>query len=242
MALVLFNSIVAGYPIPGLGLLLGFACRQGKGEAAPFAHLAFGLDLAAGQGDQHLADMQPQAAAAGVQAAGAVLLIKALKHKGQGIRRNAVAGVLDGHPHHVVFLLDIKLDDAIRRGHLYADAGAEILFIEALRDREEVERLAREFEGTGTYLFANMIEGGKTPIIPASELKEMGYAGVFWSCASLYLVAKTLKDAFTELARDGTSDAFLSRMIDFSEFNHFIGLDRYRELEKRYAADDKSQP
>ena len=42
MALVLFNSIVAGYPIPGLGLLLGFACRQGKGEAAPFAHLAFG--------------------------------------------------------------------------------------------------------------------------------------------------------------------------------------------------------
>ena len=134
------------------------------------------------------------------------------------------------------------VDDAIRRGHLYADAGAEILFIEALRDREEVERLAREFEGTGTYLFANMIEGGKTPIIPASELKEMGYAGVFWSCASLYLVAKTLKDAFTELARDGTSDAFLSRMIDFSEFNHFIGLDRYRELEKRYAADDKSQP
>ena len=59
MALVLFNSIVAGYPIPGLGLLLGFACRQGKGEAAPFAHLAFGLDLAAGQVDQHLADMQP---------------------------------------------------------------------------------------------------------------------------------------------------------------------------------------
>ena len=134
------------------------------------------------------------------------------------------------------------VDDAIRRGHLYADAGAEILFIEALRDRSEVERLAREFEGTGTYLFANMIEGGKTPIIPASELKEMGYAGVFWSCASLYLVAKTLKDAFTELARDGTSDAFLSRMIDFNEFNHFIGLDRYRELEKRYAADDNSQP
>ena len=70
----------------------------------------------------------------------------------------------------------------------------------------------------------------------------MGYAGVFWSCASLYLVAKTLKDAFTELARDGTSDAFLSRMIDFNEFNHFIGLDRYRELEKRYASDDNSQP
>ena len=53
------------------------------------------------------------------------------------------------------------VDDAIRRGHLYADAGAEILFIEALRDREEVERLAREFEGTGTYLFANMIEAEK---------------------------------------------------------------------------------
>ena len=133
------------------------------------------------------------------------------------------------------------IDDAIRRGHLYADAGAELLFIEALRDRGEVERLAREFEGSGTYLFANMIEGGKTPIIPAAELKAMGYAGVFWSCASLYMVAKTLFKNFSLLARDGTSDAFLDELLPFPDFNKFIGLDDYKTLEKKYGVKRESQ-
>ena len=61
-------------------------------------------------------------------------------------------------------------EDAVRRGYLYAEAGAEALFIEALRDRREVEAIAKEFAGSGVYLFANMIEGGKTPIISAGEL------------------------------------------------------------------------
>lgn len=126
------------------------------------------------------------------------------------------------------------IEDAIRRGHLYAEAGAELLFIEALRDRDEVERLAKEFEGTGIYLFANMIEGGKTPIIPASDLKAMGYAGVFWSCASLYLVTKTLVENFTCLNQEGTSDSFADQLLPFAEFNRFIGLDRYKALEKQY--------
>lgn len=126
------------------------------------------------------------------------------------------------------------IEDAIRRSHLYAEAGAELLFIEALRDRDEVERLAKEFESTGIYLFANMIEGGKTPIIPASDLKAMGYAGVFWSYASLYLVTKTLVENFTRLNQEGTSDSFADQLIPFSEFNRFIGLDHYKALEKRY--------
>ena len=125
-------------------------------------------------------------------------------------------------------------EDAVRRGHLYAEAGAEALFIEALRDRREVEAIAKEFAGSGVYLFANMIEGGKPPIISAGELKAMGYAGVFWSCASLYLVAKTLLTHFKTLQETGTSDAFLGEMLPFAEFNRFIGLNAYRELEQKY--------
>lgn len=124
-------------------------------------------------------------------------------------------------------------EDAVRRGHLYAEAGAEALFIEALRDRREVEAIAKEFAGS-VYLFANMIEGGKTPIISAGELKAMGYAGVFWSCASLYLVAKTLLTHFKTLQETSTSDAFLGEMLPFAEFNRFIGLNAYRELEQKY--------
>lgn len=79
-----------------------------------------------------------------------------------------------------------------------------------------------------------MIEGGKTPIIPAADLKAMGYAGVFWSCASLYLVTKTLVENFTRLNREGTSDSFADQLLPFAEFNRFIGLDRYKALEKQY--------
>ena len=129
------------------------------------------------------------------------------------------------------------LDDAIERGKRYADAGAEILFIEALRDRSEIEKAARAFEGTGIYLTNNMIEGGKTPLIPASELEQMGYSVVFWACSSLYLVSKTLHDAFTVLNTTGTTASIADKMIDFPRFNHFIGLDTYKKLEREYKVD-----
>ena len=77
-----------------------------------------------------------------------------------------------------------------------------------------------------------MIEGGKTPIISARELQAMGYAGVFWSCASLYMVTKTLFDNFSTLAKEGTSESFLGDLMPFGEFNRFIKLEKYRELEK----------
>ena len=129
------------------------------------------------------------------------------------------------------------LDDAIERGKRYADAGAEILFIEALRDRAEIEKAARAFEGTGIYLTSNMIEGGKTPLIPASELEQMGYSVVFWACSSLSLVSKTLHDAFTVLNTTGTTASIADKMIDFPRFNHFIGLDTYKKLEREYKVD-----
>lgn len=129
------------------------------------------------------------------------------------------------------------LDDAIERGKMYADAGAELLFIEAVRDRSEIEKVARAFEGSGTYIVANMIEGGKTPIIPAAELEQMGYSIVFWPCTLPYLISKVLYDAFSALQKDGTTAAIADQMIDFPRFNHFIGLDDYKELEKKYKVD-----
>ena len=129
------------------------------------------------------------------------------------------------------------LDEAIERGKRYADAGAEIIFIEALRDREEIEKAARAFEGSGVYLTSNMIEGGKTPIIPASELEQMGYSVVFWACSALYLTAQALHEGFTALNTEGTTNSLSGKMMDFSQFNHFIGLDQYKQLELKYKVD-----
>lgn len=129
------------------------------------------------------------------------------------------------------------LDDAIERGKRYADAGAELVFVEAMRDRAEMEKVARAFEGTGAYLVGNMIEGGKTPLIPAKELEEMGYSIVFWACTSLYVVAKSLYDAFSTLQKEGTTVSIADQMIDFPRFNQFIGLDTYKQLERVYKVD-----
>lgn len=129
------------------------------------------------------------------------------------------------------------LDDAIERGKRYADAGAEMLFVEALRTREELEKVARAFEGTGVHMVGNMIEGGKTPIVNAYELEQMGFSLVFWACAPLYLVSKTLLDAFTVLKEKGDMESIRDKMIDFFKFNQFIGLDEYKKLEREYNVD-----
>ena len=66
------------------------------------------------------------------------------------------------------------LDEALRRGSAYAEAGADVLFVESPRDREELARIGAEL-GARIPLLANMVEGGKTPILPAPELRELGF-------------------------------------------------------------------
>lgn len=112
-----------------------------------------------------------------------------------------------------------------------------MLFADGLCTREEIERFARELEGSGAFLDANMIEGGKTPIIPAKELEQMGYSVVFWACSAVYTVSKALYDLFSGLKANGTTEASLKDMVEFSRFNHFIGLDHYKELERKYKVD-----
>lgn len=122
-------------------------------------------------------------------------------------------------------------NDAIYRAKLYRDSGAEAIFIEALGTRDELEKAAKELEGSGVFLFANMIEGGKTPILSAHELKALGYAGVFWSCLSLYLVSHALRSGFCSLVKNGSSSELEGRYDDFSTFNEFVGLKELRCIE-----------
>lgn len=129
------------------------------------------------------------------------------------------------------------IDDAIERSKRYADAGAEICFADGIGSREELEKFAKEMEGTGAYIVANMIEGGKTPIVPAKELEQMGYSVVFWACSAVYTVSKALLDLFTDLKNDGTTEKHVGNMISFGDFNHIIGLDDYKQLERTYKVD-----
>lgn len=124
------------------------------------------------------------------------------------------------------------LDDAIERGKLYLANGAEALFIEAPQNIGELETIARAFPDT--VLIANMIEGGRTPNLTAKDLENIGFKIVFWPCGALYVITQAFKEALTVLHKTGTIKGYEDKMMHFSDFNWFIGLESYMELEKRY--------
>lgn len=124
------------------------------------------------------------------------------------------------------------LDDAIMRGKHYLDAGADALFIEAPADEKELDKISSSFPNT--ILLANMIEGGKTPILTPKQLGELGFKIIFWPCTALYAIAKAFEDVMKVLYETGTTGDFQDRMISFTEFNNLIGLPAFMDLEIKY--------
>jgi methylisocitrate lyase len=122
------------------------------------------------------------------------------------------------------------LEEAVRRGHVYADAGADVVFVEAPRSRAELEAIAAEFD---VPTFANMIEGGQTPYLPASELGAIGFDIVVYPLSGLFAATRALQETYATLAADGTAGA--AETVDFEAFEAAIGAEAFRERERRYA-------
>jgi 2-methylisocitrate lyase-like PEP mutase family enzyme len=99
---------------------------------------------------------------------------------------------------------------------------------ETLEQMKQIPRLV------SAPTLANMIPGGKTPILPASELQAMGFAAVIFPNVFTYAYAKLATDIATELLRTGTTTPFHDQMIEFEEFNDLVGLPKIREAEQRY--------
>jgi 2-methylisocitrate lyase-like PEP mutase family enzyme len=123
------------------------------------------------------------------------------------------------------------LEEAIRRGRLYAEAGADLVFVEAPRSREEIEEIARSIPGP---LLINMFEGGRTPLIPAAELAALGYRLVIVPSDLQRAAIHGMQLAAATLRRDGSSAAIGDRLASFEERDEIIGLAGWSELEKRY--------
>lgn len=120
------------------------------------------------------------------------------------------------------------IDEAIRRGRLYEEAGADIIFIESLETVDEMKRVNREIRKP---TIANMVEGGRTPFLPAWELQEIGYSAVIFPITRLYAAAKAVYDVLADLRENGTSAGSSDRMLCFREFNELIGLPAVRKIE-----------
>jgi len=124
-------------------------------------------------------------------------------------------------------------DRAIARAALYREAGADMLFIEAPRERTELGRIGT-LMGKATPLMANMVEGGKTPVLSAEELQKFGYAFVIFPGGIVRALAKTAQDFYGSLKSNGTTAPFRARMFDFDALNELIGTPEMLARGKRY--------
>lgn len=125
------------------------------------------------------------------------------------------------------------LAEALRRGKAYEEAGADVIFIESPEGVEELETINKTFPDTPTL--ANMIEGGRTPVLPTDELERLGFRIAIYPTGPLYAAAKAVQGYMTELKQTKTTAGKVKDMITFEEFNQLIGLAQYNRLEERYA-------
>jgi len=122
---------------------------------------------------------------------------------------------------------------ALERAERYAQAGADMLFVEAVRSQEQMRELNRRLGGL-CPLMANMVEGGMTPVTPASELQEIGYRLVIFPGGTVRALSFLLRDYFASLHAHGTTQPWRERMLDFDQLNELIGTPELLALGKRY--------
>jgi 2-methylisocitrate lyase-like PEP mutase family enzyme len=126
------------------------------------------------------------------------------------------------------------IDAALERAERYLEAGADALFIEALRTTEQMATACERFAGRAPLL-ANMVEGGKTPIHHAQALAELGFRIVIFPGGTARAVAHTLQGYYAALRTSGSTAEWRARMLDFDGLNAMIGTPELMEEAQRYA-------
>jgi 2-methylisocitrate lyase-like PEP mutase family enzyme len=125
----------------------------------------------------------------------------------------------------------LGIDEAIRRGKAFAKAGADVVFIESPESEEEMLKVA---EAIDAPLFANMVNGGRTPLLSAERLAEMGYAIAIHPAVGFLSVGAALQKAYADLLANGETSSSIE-LYPFSEFNKLIGFEDVWAFEKKYA-------
>ncbi len=127
------------------------------------------------------------------------------------------------------------LGAALDRADAYREAGADLLFIEALRSDSDIAAAMQRFRGR-VPLMANMVEGGKTPLKSAAELQALGFALVIFPGGTARALAHGLRDYFASLKQHGTTAPYRNRMLDFDGLNALIGTPEMLAQGKKYDA------
>jgi 2-methylisocitrate lyase-like PEP mutase family enzyme len=122
---------------------------------------------------------------------------------------------------------------ALDRAESYAQAGADVLFIEAPQSADELAEIGRRFKGK-VPLLANMVEGGKTPLTDAGSLQALGYSIAIFPGGTVRALAHALQGYFASLKTHGTTAPYRDRMLDFKGINEIVGTDDMLNIGRRY--------
>jgi len=123
------------------------------------------------------------------------------------------------------------LDDAIDRINRYCDAGADVAFIEAPLSVEELETICKRVSWPK---FVNMLAFGKTPILSAAELEEMGFKMMVAPIDSVLLMARVMREMAEVFKRDGHTRALQDQMVNFDGIKEILGLKEYLTLRDQF--------
>ena len=124
-------------------------------------------------------------------------------------------------------------DRAIERAMMYRDAGADLLFVEAPKTRDDLSRMTAAL-ASWVPLMANMVEGGKTPPLSAAELEAIGFGLVIFPGGIVRALGRLAAEYYGSLATHGTTEPFRDRMLDFDGLNAVIGTPEMIALGRRY--------
>ena len=124
------------------------------------------------------------------------------------------------------------VDAAIDRARRYADAGADVLWVEAPTTEAEIEKIAIELDGHTVLL--NWLEGGRTPPIDIDRIRELGFALVLFPIGSVLAMVAGLREHLEYVRAHGTPAGRLEKLPTFDQFTDVVGLGEIMELEERF--------
>ena len=128
----------------------------------------------------------------------------------------------------------VGLDEAIRRGRLYLDAGADVIFVESPESYEEVKKIAFEIEGPVLF---NNVEGGRSPFLSRQELEEAGVKMTIYPNAQTRVVAKKCMELLNTLQQTGTTAGMENEMLSHRELWSMFNSEKWVAIEKKYMPD-----
>ena len=126
------------------------------------------------------------------------------------------------------------IDEAIRRANAYAEAGADLIFVEAPRSVEQIEQAVREIKAPVSINLMDAVTGGKTPLVSIDKLKAMGVGRVSIPVGPLFAAVKGMTAYLEAISGDRIAEGRTELVAPFSDFKDLVGFDLFRDLEKKY--------